>query len=87
MKKVLAMTAVMVFGVASLSMAAGWDKCKGCHTDAGKPAISKADILKKYKSADELLKGSEAAAGRNAMMKAFAKKDVVDAAAAELGLK
>src|SRR5512143_537522 len=27
--------------------AAGWDKCKGCHTDAGKPAPSKADLLKK----------------------------------------
>ncbi|NTU42289.1 MAG: hypothetical protein HGA78_04400 [Nitrospirales bacterium] len=86
MKKVLAMTAVMVFGVASLSMAAGWDKCKGCHTDAGKPGISKADMLKKYKSADELVKGAKA--NTSPMMKSVnADEAGLKAAAAELGLK
>ena len=33
---------------------AGWDSCKGCHTDSGKPAPSKADLLKKFKTEKEI---------------------------------
>lgn len=64
---------------------AGWDSCKGCHTDAGKPAPSKADLLKKYKTEKELM--AAAKASKNPMMGNFKKDDMLRAAAKDLGLK
>ncbi len=83
--RVLALTVVMLFCAASFSMAAGWDTCKGCHTDAGKPAPSKADLMKKFKTQKELI--SAAKASKNPMMTKFKKDDVLKAAAKDLGLK
>ena len=65
--------------------AAGWDKCKGCHTDAGKPAPSKADLLKKFKTEKELM--AAAKASKNPMMNNFKKDDLLKPAAEDLGLK
>jgi cytochrome c553 len=65
--------------------AAGWDACKGCHADAGKPAPSKADLLKKFKTEKELI--SAAKASKNSMMSNFKKDDLLKAAAKDLGLK
>ena len=65
--------------------AAGWDKCKGCHTDAGKPAPSKADLLKKFKTEKELI--AAAKASKNPMMNNFKKDDLLKPAAEDLGLK
>ena len=64
---------------------AGWDSCKGCHTDSGKPAPSKADLLKKFKTEKELI--AAAKASRNPMMNKFKKDDLLKAAAKDLGLK
>lgn len=65
--------------------AAGWDKCKGCHTDSGKPAPSKADLLKKFKTEKELI--AAAKASKNPMMSNFKKDDLLKPAAKDLGLK
>ena len=65
--------------------AAGWDKCKGCHTDAGKPAPSKADLLKKFKTEKELI--AAAKASKNPMMSNFKKDDLLKPAAKDLDLK
>lgn len=80
----IALALVMVLGLASFAMA-GWDKCKGCHTDAGKPAMSKADLIKKVKTAAELVKAAQDS--KNPMMNAFKKDDDLKAAAKDLGLK
>jgi len=64
---------------------AGWDSCKGCHTDSGKPAPSKADLLKRFKTEKELI--AAAKASKNAMMNKFKKDDLLQAAAKDLGLK
>ena len=65
--------------------AAGWDSCKGCHTDSGKPAPSKADLLKKYKTEKELI--AAAKKSKNPMMSKLKKDDMLKAAAKDLGLK
>ena len=87
MKKVLAIVIsfVVIVGFASSPFAAGWDSCKGCHTDSGKPAPSKADLLKKYKTAADLVKAAKAS--KNPMMNNFKKDDVLKEAAKDLGLK
>lgn len=64
---------------------AGWDSCKGCHTDSGKPALSKADLLKKFKTEKELI--AAAKASKDPMMNKFKKDDLLKAAAKDLGLK
>jgi len=86
---VLALVMVMVFATVSM---AGWDKCKLCHKETGepmvvggKPVLTKADLLKKFKSADELKKASKAA--KNPMMNAFKGDADLDASAKDLGLK
>ena len=63
----------------------GWDSCKGCHTDAGKPAPSKADLLKKFKTEKELI--TAAKRSKNPMMSNMKKDDLLKAAAKDLGLK
>ena len=65
--------------------AAGWDACKGCHTDTGKPAPSKADLLKKFKTEKELI--AAAKKSKNPMMNNFKKDDLLKPAAKDLGLK
>jgi hypothetical protein len=87
MKTVIAVVVglAMVFCAASFSSAAGWDACKGCHTDSGKPAPSKADLLKKFKTADELIKAAKES--KNPMMNNFKKDEQLQAAAKDLGLK
>ena len=57
---------------------AGWDSCKGCHTDSGKPAPSKADLLKKFKTEKELI--AAAKRSKNPMMSKFKKDDLLKAA-------
>ncbi|MDI6801947.1 MAG: hypothetical protein QMD01_07850 [Thermodesulfovibrionales bacterium] len=85
-RKITAMVAaiVMVFAFASVSFA-GWDKCKGCHTDANKPAPGKAALLKKFKAAVDFKKVAKDS--KNPMMNAFKGDADLDAAAKELGLK
>ncbi len=63
----------------------GWDVCKGCHTDSGKPAPSKADLLKKFKTEKDFI--AAAKAEKNPMMNNFKKDDLLEAAAKDLGLK
>lgn len=87
MKKVvtIVLALVMVFCMTSLAAAAGWDKCKGCHTDAGKPGPSKATLTAKFKTADEFIKAAKES--KNPMMNNFKKDDDLKAAAKDLGLK
>jgi hypothetical protein len=82
---VLALVVAMLFCATPFALAAGWDSCKGCHTDAGKPAPSKADLLKKFKTEKELI--AAAKASKNPMMNNFKKDDMLKAAAKDLGLK
>jgi hypothetical protein len=74
----------MVFAFATVSMA-GWDKCKGCHTDAGKPAPGKAAMTKKFKSAADFVKAAKDS--KNPMMNAFKGDADLQTAAKEIGLK
>jgi len=83
--RVLALVIVIVFCATSFALASGWDTCKVCHTDAGKPAPSKADLLKKFKTEKELT--AAAKTSKNPMMNNFKKDDVLKAAAKDLGLK
>ncbi len=87
MKKVIAavLALAVVFCMTSLAVAGGWDKCKGCHTDAGKPGPAKADLLKKFKTADEFTKAAKES--KNPMMNNFKKDDDLKAAATDIGLK
>ena len=64
---------------------AGWDSCKGCHTDEGKPAPSKAELLKRFKTEKELI--AAAKRSKNPMMSNFKKDDLLKPAAKDLGLK
>ena len=63
----------------------GWDSCKGCHTDSGKPALSKADLLKKFKTEKELI--AAAKRSKHPMMNNFKKDDLLRRAAKDLGLQ
>lgn len=83
--RILAITAILIFAAASLSFAAGWDACKGCHTDAGKPAPSKSDLTTKFKTADAFVKGAQAS--KSPMMNNYKKDDQLKAVAKELKLK
>lgn len=87
MKAVVALAlilAVTFFGT-SFSMAAGWDSCKGCHKDGDKPGPSTATLLKKFKTAEALIKAAKES--KNPMMNNFKKDDQLKAAAKDLGLK
>lgn len=81
----LALALVTIFCATSFSSAAGWNTCKGCHTDAGKPAPSKVDLLKKFKTAAELVKAAKES--KNPMMNKFKKDELLKPAAKDLGLK
>ena len=43
--RTLSLVVAMLFCVASFSMAAGWDSCKGCHKEGDKPGPSKETLL------------------------------------------
>jgi hypothetical protein len=64
---------------------AGWDSCKGCHTDEGKPASSKTELLKRFKTEKELI--AAAKRSKNPMMSKFKKDHLLKPAAKDLGLK
>jgi cytoskeletal protein RodZ len=64
---------------------AGWDSCEGCHRDSGKPAPSKTELLKRFKTERELI--AAAKASKDPMMNNFKKDDLLKAAAKDLGLK
>lgn len=64
---------------------AGWDSCKGCHTDDGKPAPSKATLLMKFKTEKELI--AAAKRSKHPMMNNFKKDDLLRRAAKDLGLQ
>jgi hypothetical protein len=81
----LILALVMVFCMTSLAVAGGWDKCKGCHTDTGKPGPSKADLAKKFKTVDAFVKAAKDS--KSPMMNNFKKDDDLKAAAAEIGIK
>jgi len=80
-----ALVIAMIFCVASFSMAAGWDSCKGCHKDGDKPAPSKATLLKKFKNADAFIKSAKDS--KSPMMNSFKTDDKLTAAAKDLELK
>ncbi|MGO9379612.1 MAG: hypothetical protein ACLPN1_02460 [Dissulfurispiraceae bacterium] len=83
--RTLAFVFAMIFCAASLSMAAGWDSCKGCHKEGNKPAPSKDALLMKFKTADDFIKAAKDS--KNPMMNSFKKDDQLKAAATDLGLK
>ncbi|MCG6551342.1 MAG: hypothetical protein L7F77_03365 [Candidatus Magnetominusculus sp. LBB02] len=84
MKKIMAMSLVLVFGFASLAMAGGFDKCAACHN--GKVSPDKAALLAKYKTADSLIKAAKDS--KNPMMNAIKGNEAdLKAAASDLGLK
>ncbi|MBF0564166.1 MAG: hypothetical protein HQK89_02875 [Nitrospirae bacterium] len=88
MKRIMALVLaiVMIAAFSSVAMAAGWEKCQGCHNDAGKPAIGKAKLLEKFKTADAFIKGAKDS--KSPMMNAVKGNDEnLKAAAADLGLK
>ncbi len=93
MKKISAilLAIVMVMAFATVSMA-GWDKCKACHKETGDPmkiaeksVSTKAELLKKFKTADALVKAAKDST--NPMMNAFKDDAMLKAAAKDLKLK
>lgn len=95
MKKLLAtaLNIVIILGVTSLATAS-WDKCKTCHVDAdkkplvigGKAVPTKANLLEKFKTAGDFVKGSKAS--ESPTMKKFKDDDAtLKAAAKDLKLK
>ena len=83
--RTLSLVVATLFCAASFSMAAEWDSCKGCHKEGNKPAPSKETLLKKFKTADALIKAAKAS--KSPMMNSFKKDDQLKAAAMDLGLK
>ena len=86
MKKIFVLMVALIFGLFVVSVSyAGWDSCKGCHTDSGKPGPSKATMLKKFKTVDELVKAAKDS--KNPMMDNFKNETLLKAAAKDMGLK
>ncbi|OGW57962.1 MAG: hypothetical protein A2Z09_00615 [Nitrospirae bacterium RBG_16_43_8] len=94
MKRIVAilLAFVMVMAFATVSMAAGWDKCKMCHKEDDKPMVlggksvpTKADLLKKFKTAADFKKASKDA--KDPLMTPFKGDADVDTAVKYLGLK
>jgi hypothetical protein len=83
--RTLSLVVAMIFCAASFSMAAGWDSCKGCHKEGNKPAPSKETLLKKFKTADDLIKAAKEE--KNPMMNTVKDDDRLRAAAKDLGLQ
>lgn len=89
MKKALlilfAMATILVFTVTGFAGTFD-EKCAVCHKLGDKPALSKESILKKFKTANDLIKAAKAST--NPMMKAIqGNDDLLKKAAADLGLK
>lgn len=86
MKKVLLFLVALMFILAVVSVSyAGWDTCKGCHTDSGKPGSSKAAMLKKFKTSEDLVKAAKES--KDPMMANFKNETILKAAAKDIGLK
>ena len=83
--RTLSLVVAMLFCIASFSMAAGWDSCKGCHKEGDKPGPSKETLLMKFKTADDFIKAAKES--KSPMMNSFKKDDQLKAAAMDLGLK
>ena len=83
--RTLSLVVAMLFFVASFSLAAGWDSCKGCHKEGDKPGPSKETLLMKFKTADDFIKAAKES--KSPMMNSFKKDDQLKAAAMDLGLK
>ncbi|MCI4624413.1 MAG: hypothetical protein L3V56_00460 [Candidatus Magnetoovum sp. WYHC-5] len=66
--------------------AGGWERCKLCHRDSGKPALSKASLIKKYPTAQALVAGALATSNYQMEFVRY-NEDLVLEAATELGLK
>ena len=85
MKKIL-WIALMVVGIGcagSGAQADGWSVCGGCHN--GMMAPNKEDLIAKYKTMDELIKGAQAS--ESPMMTQIKENvDGLKAAAAAMGL-
>jgi hypothetical protein len=82
----LALGVAMIFCVSAFSFAAtGWDTCTACHKEGDKPAPSKATLLKKFKTADDLIKAAKEE--KNPMMNSVKDDDRLRAAAKDLGLQ
>jgi hypothetical protein len=78
---------MIVFALTGAGSAGTFDeKCGLCHKPTNKPALSKEELLKKFKTADELIKAAKAST--NPMMKAVqGNDDLLKKAASDLGLK
>lgn len=86
MKKLTVLGVVVLIVVFAVSVSyAGWDSCKGCHTDSGKPGPSKAAMLKKFKTSEDFVKA--AIASTNPMMQNMKNETVLKAAAKDMGFK
>ncbi len=86
MKRILTLcVVVLVLSIAVSFSYASWDTCKGCHTDSGKPGPSKAAMLKKFKTSEDLVKA--AMASTNPMMQSMKNETILKAAAKDMGLK
>ncbi|MBF0555288.1 MAG: hypothetical protein HQK96_12155 [Nitrospirae bacterium] len=84
MKKILSMSLVLVFGFATLAMAGGFDKCKGCHN--GKVAPDKAALAAKLKTAAAFVQAAKDS--KNPMMNAVKGNEAnLKEAAEDAGLK
>jgi hypothetical protein len=82
----LALSVSMILCVTSSSLAAtGWGTCTSCHKEGDKPAPSKATLLKKFKTADALIKAAKEE--KNPMMNTVKDDARLKAAARDLGLK
>lgn len=80
-----AMVVVLAFAVAGFAGTFD-EKCAMCHKPGDKPAMSKESLLKKYKTADDMIKAAKAST--NPMMKAVqGNDDLLKKAAADIGLK
>jgi hypothetical protein len=78
---------MMVISFTGISAAAGgWNKCAMCHKPGkkmmGKPVPSKEELLKRYKTGDELIKAAKAS--KSPIMKAFKKDSLLNAAVKDL---
>lgn len=81
------LTMILSFTFVVTAFAGTFDeKCAVCHKPGDKPAASKETLLKKFKTADELVKAAKATT--NPMMKSIqGDEDLLRKAAQDIGLK
>jgi mono/diheme cytochrome c family protein len=82
-KKLVVVFAVLFFAAASSYAGTFESKCIACHNAAGKPALSRDAMIKKFKTADAFIKASKE--NTNPMMNAVKNDpDSINKSAAEL---